>query len=274
MNLTGRSALVTGGTQGVGAAIALSLAKAGVNLVLHGLKEDDLAIETIRQCQVLGVRATPIYCDLWQPLDIVLRDVGDRAADIEPEITLLVNNAGVFIDHPFLRMDEATFDRTFDLNVKVGYFLTQLFSRRWIQKGVSGRVLFTASINGLLAEADHTAYDASKAAVSSLVRSLCVALAPDGIRVNAIAPGLVRTPLTNQILNNDADALRWMQLHTPNGQVPEPSVCGPLAAFLLSDDAQHIHGQTIYVDGGMSAWQQPELPAGLRGSMKSLDGSS
>ena len=274
MNLTGRSALVTGGTQGVGAAIALSLAKAGVNLVLHGLKEDDLAIETIRQCQVLGVRATPIYFDLWQPLDIVLRDVGDRAADIEPEISLLVNNAGVFIDQPFLRMDEATFDRTFDLNVKVGYFLTQLFSRRWIQKGVSGRVLFTASINGLLAEADHTAYDASKAAVSSLVRSLCVALAPDGIRVNAIAPGLVRTPLTNQILNNDADALRWMQLHTPNGQVPEPSVCGPLAAFLLSDDAQHIHGQTIYVDGGMSAWQQPELPAGLRGSMKSLDGSS
>ena len=100
-----------------------------------------------------------------------------------------------------------------------------------------------------------------------MVRSLCVALAPNNIRVNAIAPGLVRTPLTNQTLDHDTEALRWMQLHTPNGKVPDASVCGPIAAFLLSDDAEHIHGQTIYIDGGMSAWQQPELPAGLRGSI-------
>ena len=186
---------------------------------------------------------------------------------MDSEISLLVNNAGVFIDKPFLEMDESTFDRTFDLNVKVGYFLTQFFSKYWIMRRVAGRVLFTASINGLLAEADHTAYDASKAAVSSMVRSLCVALAPKGIRVNAIAPGLVRTPLTNQVLSQDEDSIRWMQLHTPNGRVPDASVCGPMAAFLLSDDAEHIHGQTIYIDGGMSAWQQPDLPTNLRGQL-------
>ena len=270
MNLTGLSALVTGGTQGVGAAIALSLAQAGAHLVVHGLREDALGLETIRQCQAFGTRVTPLYCDLWQPLDTVLRDVAERAMELEPNISLLVNNAGVFIDKPFLQMDESTFDRTFELNVKVGYFLTQYFSKRWIQHSVAGRVLFTASINGLLAEADHTAYDASKAAVSSMVRSLCVALAPHRIRVNAIAPGLVRTPLTNPSLD-DLDALRWMQLHTPNGQVPDASVCGPIAAFLLSDSAEHIHGQTIYIDGGMSAWQQPELPAGLRDGMKTLE---
>lgn len=270
MKLTGLSALVTGGTQGVGAAIAFSLAKAGANLILHGLQEDALAIETIRKCQALGVRVTPLYCNLLQPLDSVIQKLGEHATVIEPELSLLVNNVGVFIDKPFLQMDEATFDQTFDLNVKVGYFLTQHFSKWWIQNRVSGRVLFTASINGLLAEADHTAYDASKAAVSSMVRSLCVALSPNNIRVNAIAPGLVRTPLTNQTLDHDTDALRWMQLHTPNGKVPDASVCGPIAAFLLSDDAEHIHGQTIYIDGGMSAWQQPELPAGLRDSMNSL----
>ena len=267
MNLTGHTALVTGGTQGVGAAIALSLAKAGANLVLHGLKEDDTALATLERCKAYGVRVTPIYCDLWQPLEMVLHELAERSIEIEPELSLLVNNVGVFIDKPFLEMDALTFDRTFDLNVKVGYFLTQFFSRRWIQRQRSGRVLFTASINGLLAEPDHTAYDASKAAVSSLVRSLCVALAPKGIRVNAIAPGLVRTPLTNPVLNDDADALRWMKLHTPNGQVPEASVCGPMAAFLLSDDAEHIHGQTIYIDGGMSAWQQPDLPENLRGKL-------
>ena len=267
MNMIGRSALITGGTQGVGAAIALSLAKAGVNLVLHGLQEDATALKTIEQCKSEGVRVAPIYCDLWQPIDIVLRQLGERSVAVEPELSLLVNNAGVFLDKPFLEVDDLIFDRTFDLNVKVGYFLTQFFAKRWIAGQVSGRVLFTASINGLLAESDHTVYDASKAAVSSLVRSLCVALSPRNIRVNAIAPGLVRTPLTDQVLSRDEDALRWMQLHTPNNKVPDAAVCGPMAAFLLSDDAEHIHGQTIYIDGGMSAWQQPDLPARLRGHL-------
>jgi NAD(P)-dependent dehydrogenase (short-subunit alcohol dehydrogenase family) len=265
MNLIGRSALVTGGTQGVGAAIALSLAKAGANLVLHGLREDPLALATIQQCRSFGVRVEPIYCNLWQPIETILEQLGNGAIEVASDLTLLVNNAGVFIDKPFLQMDELTFDRTFDLNVKVGYFLTQFFADRWIQRNDAGRVLFTSSINGLLAESDHTAYDASKGAVSSLVRSLCVALAPKNIRVNAIAPGLVRTPLTNQVLAHDVEALRWMQLHTPNHQVPDASACGPMAAFLLSDEAEHIHGQTIYIDGGMSAWQQPELPEQLRG---------
>jgi len=271
MKLTGLSAIVTGGTQGVGAAIAISLAKAGANLILHGLREDQPALDTIQQCQDLGVRVNPIYCDLWQPLDKILTEIGEQSIEIDPELSLLVNNAGVFIDKPFVDMDETTFDRTFDLNVKVGYFLTQFFAKRWIERKIAGRVLFTATIHGLLAESDHTAYDASKAAVSSMVRSLCVALAPKQIRVNAIAPGLVRTPLTNQVLDRDLGAMRWMQLHTPNNQVPEASVCGPLAAFLLSDDAEHIHGQTIYVDGGMSAWQQPDLPEKLRAGIL-LDG--
>ena len=267
MNLSGHSALITGGTQGVGAAIAMSLAKAGAHLVLHGLKEDELALATIKKCQAYGVRVIPLYCDLWQPIDSILQKIGQRSTEMEPELSLLINNAGVFIDKPYLEMDESTFDRTFDLNVKVGYFLTQFFSKYWIERQVAGRVLFTASINGLLAESEHTSYDASKAAVSSMVRSLCVVLAPRGIRVNAIAPGLVRTPLTNQVLDRDDDAVRWMQLHTPNRSVPDASVCGPMAAFLLSDEAEHIHGQTIYIDGGMSAWQQPDLPAKLRGHL-------
>jgi NAD(P)-dependent dehydrogenase (short-subunit alcohol dehydrogenase family) len=92
-----------------------------------------------------------------------------------------------------------------------------------------------------------------------MVRSLCVALAPLGIRVNAMAPGLVRTPLTD-VLNQDARLDSWMKLHTPNGEVPGSEVCGDAAAFLLSDAATHIHGQTLLVDGGMSAWQQPDVP--------------
>jgi NAD(P)-dependent dehydrogenase (short-subunit alcohol dehydrogenase family) len=147
------------------------------------------------------------------------------------------------------------------LNVTAGFFLTQAISRRWVEHGVEGRVLFTGSINGLLSEPDHTAYDTSKGAVAAMVRSLCVALAPHRIRVNSLAPGLVRTPLTD-VLNHDTRIESWMKLHTPSGEVPDADVCGDAAVFLLSDAARHIHGQTLYVDGGMSVWQQPDVPVG------------
>lgn len=265
INLKGHTAVVTGGTQGVGAAIAISLAKAGANIILHGLREDQHAIATTEACRACGVHVRNHYFDLQNPISDVVSEFSNVCfRPDQPAPTLLVNNAGIFIDHPFLEMDEETFSRTFHLNVSVGYFLTQLFARHWISSKVEGRVLFTGSINGILAEPNHTAYDASKAALSGMVRSLCVALAPNRIRINSMAPGLVRTPLTNQILDEDPQALEWMQLHTPNGLVPDAQVCGPMAAFLLSDLANHIHGQTIYVDGGMSTWQQPDLPQRLR----------
>jgi glucose 1-dehydrogenase len=96
--------------------------------------------------------------------------------------------------------------------------------------------------------------------VEAMVRSLCVALAPQGMRVNGIAPGLFVTPLTAPALR-DPRALRWMELHTPNGRVPGPDAAAGAAAFLLSDAAEHIHGQMLFVDGGMSVWQQPDPPA-------------
>ena len=120
--------------------------------------------------------------------------------------------------------------------------------------------MLTGSINGVLAEPDHTAYDASKGAVEMLVKSLCVSLAPHGIRVNGLAPGLVETPLTAPALADPA-ARRWMELHTPNGQVPGAAACGGAAVFLVSDEAEHVQGHMLRIDGGMSAWQQPDPPA-------------
>jgi len=264
MQLTGRTALVTGGTQGIGAAIALALAQAGADVVVHGLRDDDASRATVAQCRACGVRVHTVFVDLMQPTEQAIADLMAQTLAVAPHVSLLVNNAGTFIDKPFLEMDHATFERTWHLNVSAGYFLTQAWARRWIDTGVRGRVVFTGSINGQLAEMDHSGYDTSKGAVWMMVRTLCVALAPHGIRVNAIAPGLIATPLTNPVLARDAEALEWMQVHTPNGQVPGPEVCGPAALFLLSDAAEHIHGQTLLVDGGMSVWQQPDLPPRYR----------
>jgi NAD(P)-dependent dehydrogenase (short-subunit alcohol dehydrogenase family) len=263
MRLDGRTALITGGTQGVGAAIAERMAKAGCNLVVHGLRRDQFAEQTLANCQRAGVQVEFLAADLSQPAPDVIPDMLSHLSVLAPQVSILINNAGTFCDKPFLEMDWATYQKTMRLNVDAGYFLTQGLARQWVDKKIQGRVLFTGSINGMLAEPCHTAYDTSKGAVRMMVRSLCVTLAPLGIRVNSMAPGLVVTPLTAPAL--DEANLRWMKLHTPNGQVPGPEVCADAALFLVSDEAAHIHGQTLFVDGGMSVWQQPDLPPSLAG---------
>ncbi len=257
--LTGRRAVITGGTQGVGGGIAKAIAAAGADVVLVGLREDDRAHATLQACRDLNQKAELVLCDLARPPHLYLESLLEKIDEKLPNVDLLVNNAGIYNDTTYLEMDWKRYEITMNLNVASGFFLTQALARRWAQAGTSGRVLFTGSINGFLAEPNHVAYDTSKGAVASMVRSLCVSLAPLGIRVNSMAPGLVRTPLTD-VLNHDKQLDGWMKLHTPNGEVPEADVCAETAVFLLSDAARHIHGQTILVDGGMSAWQQPDPP--------------
>lgn len=263
-HLGGHRAIVTGGTQGVGAAIAIAIARAGADVLLLGLRDDELAQQTLASCRRCGVAAELLTVDLAQPPSQYLDHLLEQIDQVMPGTDLLVNNAGTYIDPPFFELDYECFQRTMHLNVTAGFFLTQALARRWVERGIEGRVLFTGSINGLLSEPDHTAYDTSKGAVAAMVRSLCVALAPHRIRVNSVAPGLVRTPLTD-VLNRDVRLESWMKLHTPNGQVPDAEVCAGAAVFLLSDAARHIHGQTLYVDGGMSVWQQPDVPATWQG---------
>jgi NAD(P)-dependent dehydrogenase (short-subunit alcohol dehydrogenase family) len=274
IDLQGTTALVTGSTQGVGASIARWLAKAGARVILHGLANDQYAQETLDACCKFNPNCKLAAFDLSVPISQLLEQFVQPMICENPNLSIVVSNAGIYIDPPFTQVSEASYDRTMHLNVKVGYFIAQAFAKHWIANRIAGRLLFTGSINGLLAEPDHSVYDTSKGALAAMVRSMCVALSPHNIRVNSIAPGLVRTPLTNQILSSDPTALDWMKLHTPNHQVPQADVCGPLAAFLVSDLAQHIQGQTIYIDGGMSAWQQPDVPADFRTWRKSVSEGS
>ena len=261
LSLKGHRALVTGATQGVGRAIAVALARAGADVVIHGLRLDVHADDTRATCEAAGVRAAVVTGDLaTAPVDAAARLFREASAAM-PGIDMLVNNAGTCLDTVhFLDLPADVFARTMRLNVEAPFFLTQQFAREWVARGTEGRVLFTGSINGRLAEQNHAAYDTSKGAVEMMVKTLCVSLAPRAIRVNGMAPGLVRTPLTEAFLS-DRRAMAWMQMHTPNGEVPGPDVCGEAAVFLLSDAARHIHGQMLLVDGGMSAWQQPDVPS-------------
>ncbi|HRE99311.1 MAG TPA: SDR family oxidoreductase [Pirellulaceae bacterium] len=261
IDLGGHAALVTGGSQGIGGAVAQQLVRCGASVVIHGLeaREVEAQVETCRRLVPLGSDAVVagIVGDLiaGQP-DNIARLIAE-AFERVPAIDLLVANAGTYIDLPFLEMPYERLDRTMKLNV-YAYFLTvQETARRWVAAGRGGRVVLVGSINGRLSEDVHVAYDASKGAVEAMVRSMAVSLAPLGIRVNGMAPGLVETPLTAPALA-DPTFREWMRRHTPNRQVPGPEACAGAVAFLLSDDAWHVHGQMLLVDGGMSAWQQPD----------------
>jgi glucose 1-dehydrogenase len=256
IDLKGHTALITGSSKGVGRAIALSYAQAGANVIIHGRSPSSESDEVIAACKAHGVRAHFIGGDLSGPTEQVVQEVFDAAIAIEPDTDILVNNAGQYFDLPFLEMTYERFEKTMRLNVASAYFLTQLFSRRWIANGVQGRVIMVGSINGRLAEVDSTCYDTSKGAIEMMVRTLAATLASKGIRINGMAPGLVRTPQTSWLDRRHEDA-KWMEHHTPNHQVPDAAVCGPAAVFLACDDAWHVHGQMLLVDGGLSVWQQP-----------------
>ena len=253
-SLRGHAALVTGSTKGVGRAIAEAYAAAGADVLIHGRNEGTEAKEVLAVCRGKGVRAAFVGGDLAQPDadEALFRD----AIAAMPNLDILVNNAGQFFDVPFEQMTRDRFTRTMRLNVESAYFLTQAFANHWIANKTNGRVLFIGSINGRLAEPNSTAYDTSKGAGEMMVRTLAVALAPEGIRVNGLAPGLVKTPQTNWIDTRPEQA-RWIAHHTPNGQIPGAEVCGPGAVYLVSDEAEHVHGHMLLIDGGMSAWQHP-----------------
>ena len=260
--LAGRTALVTGSSRGVGRALALAIAQAGANVVLHGIAMDEDAEWTIEACRKSGVSVDFIAGDLSGSNDSILA-FAESVSALSPDIDLLVNNAGSYFDVPFLELPPETFEKTMRLNVFSYFLLTQHFAKRWVAANQAGRVLLIGSINGRLAERTHVAYDTSKGAIEMMVKSLCVELAPHNIRVNGLAPGLFYTPLTAPGLDIPEERA-WMELHTPNGKVPTPDVAGGAAVFLLSDAAEHIQGQMLLVDGGMSAWQQPLLPEGFR----------
>jgi NAD(P)-dependent dehydrogenase (short-subunit alcohol dehydrogenase family) len=247
IDLKGHAALVTGSTSGVGRAIANAFVEAGAEVVTHGLETTGAP----------GARF--ISMDLSVVNEEMIERLFQKTIELLPNCDILVNNAGSFLDAPFEQMTIERFEKTMRLNVQAGYFLTQRFAKHWIANGVRGRVVFTGSINGRLAEPNSTAYDISKGAVEMMVKTLAVALAPKGIRVNGMAPGLVRSAATAW-LDSRPEKARWMELHTPNGKIPSAEVCGPAVVYLCSDAAEHVCGQMLLVDGGMSAWQQPSPP--------------
>jgi NAD(P)-dependent dehydrogenase (short-subunit alcohol dehydrogenase family) len=244
-SLADRSALVTGSSQGIGFAAANALREAGAKVVFHGLQPRPANIPT---------DAAYVQADLMQhdaPGPLVA-----EAFKALPGLDTLVCNAGSFFDTPFLEMTRERWDKTLQLNLSATCFIAQEFAKRLVAAKRGGSICITTSTNGLQAESDSTAYDTSKGALVMLIRSLAVSLAPHGIRVNGIAPGLIKTPLTSVWIETRADdLLEHYKKKILLGRIGAPEDCAGAVVFLCSPAASYITGEIIVIDGGLTVHQ-------------------
>lgn len=238
-SLEGHAAFVTGSSQGIGAAIADGLEACGAAVVRHGLQDGT------------GAYLKSDLSDMSDQSELM-----KRAFTLQPGLDTLVLNAGSFFDTPFLDMTAAEWDKTVALNLRATFFLAQAFARKRVELGGGGSIVIVSSTNGFQAEADSVAYDTSKGGLVMMTRSLAVSLAPHGIRVNGIAPGLIRTPLTQQWMEPRAhDLLKHYERKILLGKVGAPADCAGAVAFLCSPAASYITGEIITIDGGLTCTQ-------------------
>jgi NAD(P)-dependent dehydrogenase (short-subunit alcohol dehydrogenase family) len=252
LRLQGKKALVTGSDTGIGHEIALEFARQGADVVFHYVQSDSGVKAAVEEAKSLGRKSAAFQAD-FDVLDEVTR-LADQASEFLGGINCLVNNAGVTMNRPFLKVKPEQFDKLFNINFRGPYFLTQRLVEGMLQLG-GGVICNMSSVHGLQGVPEHSVYAATKGAIIAYTRSLAVELAYKGIRVNAIAPGWVTVENYFKCIPGFTKEIAAEVGHKsiPVARCGEPSDIARLAAFLCSDDASYIVGQTIVADGGTTA---------------------
>ncbi|MCE5198081.1 MAG: glucose 1-dehydrogenase [Armatimonadota bacterium] len=251
LRLEGKRALVTGSGTGLGYGIALELARQGADVVLHYSHSAAGAEDAVKQIHDMGRRATAFkadFCDIDQ-----VQELGQKAIDFLGGIDCLVNNAGITFNKRFLKVTREQFDVTYNVNIRGQFFLTQVIVEDMLKHG-GGSIVNLTSVHGVSGAPEHSVYAGTKGAIIAYTRTLAVELAHQGIRVNAIAPGMVVVPNYFKPTAFTPDAIeQTAHDKIPLGRHGEPVEIGQLAAFLCSDESGFIVGQTIVADGGTSS---------------------
>lgn len=246
MSLTGKTAVITGGSRGIGRAVCLELASRHCNIVLCYAGNEAAAQETACACEALGAKALAIRCDVADSQQV--QELMQGAINAFGSIHILVNNAGITRDSLLMMMPEQDFDAVLATNLK-GTFLCLKAVSRTMMKQRYGRIINLSSVVGLRGNAGQVNYAASKAGVIGMTKSMAKELAVRGITVNAVAPGFIETDMTATLPSSARAAL----LPTiPMGHLGAAEDVAKAVAFLASDDARYVTGQVLCVDGGMA----------------------
>ena len=245
MKLSQKVAIVTGATQGIGLACAQRLITEGAQVMLVDIKP-----EGEQAAAALGAQARFFAADVSQKADVDALVAATMAAF--GRIDILINNAGVTHAADFLDLTEDDFDRVLRINLKSMFLCGQAVAREMV-KQQSGCIINMSSVNAELAIPNQVPYVVSKGAINQLTKVMSLNLVQHGIRVNGIGPGTILTELAKQAVMSSPEARHTILSRTPMGRCGEPQEVASIAAFLASDDASYMTGQTLYVDGGRLA---------------------
>jgi 3-oxoacyl-[acyl-carrier protein] reductase len=244
INLKGKIAIVTGAAQGIGKVIALSLAKCGVDIAVSDINEDSLNA-AVKEIEALGRKAIAVKMDVSSLKDC--EDMVKKTVDAFGKVDILINNAGITRDTVLLRMKEEQWDQVIQVNLKGTFNCTKAVIRSMF-KQKSGKIINISSVTGAMGNAGQANYSASKAAVMGFTKSIAREYAHCGITVNAVAPGFIKTAMTDAIPEKDRDAMISI---IPAKRLGLPEDVADTVCFLASDMANYITGQVIHINGGM-----------------------
>lgn len=246
--LQGKVAIVTGAGSGIGQGIAERLGSEGARVVVDYIGSDEGAQETRRKIESAGGAAELVQADVTKMDDV--RRLVDTAWEKFGRADILVNNAGLEKKSDFWETTEEHYDQVMAVNLRGPFFLTQAFVRRLMEAKQPGRVINISSVHEDMAFPGFTAYCCSKGGMRMMMRNLTVELGPLGITINNVAPGAIRTPL-NESLLEDKPKLNALLKNIPLGRLGAPSDVAGMVAFLASDDGAYVSGATFFVDGGL-----------------------
>ena len=262
--LKGQKVLVTGASSGIGEGIARAMAAAGAAVGVNYNSKPDAALRIVEDLVDQGAEAMALGADVSREDEV--QAMFAKAVAAWGTIDILVNNAGLQADAPFTEMTLAQWNRVIGINLTGMFLCAREAAREMIRRGprpevsrATGKILCISSVHEVIPWAGHVNYAASKGGVRLFMQSLAQELAPHRIRVNSIAPGAIRTPI-NRAAWETPEALAALLTLIPYGRIGLPEDIGKAAVWLASDEADYVHGQSIFIDGGMTLY--PEFARG------------
>jgi len=245
-DLHGKTAIVTGGSRGIGRAIALCLAERGARVAVNYLGNAAAAEETARHIRSIGSESVAVQADVCHPEDV--RRLADETLKAFGNVDILVNNVGLTRDNLLLRMSEEDWDRVMETNLRAAFLCTKAVLRPMIRQRW-GRIINVGSAGGIVGNAGQANYSAAKAGLIGFTRALAKEVATRNITANVIAPGFVQTEMTEHLTDDQREAI--MRL-VPMRRAGTSEEIGPAVAFLASEEASYITGHVLTIDGGLA----------------------
>ncbi|KUG08677.1 SDR family oxidoreductase [Solirubrum puertoriconensis] len=256
--LAGQVALITGASSGIGLGVALAMGAAGASVVVNYRSDAEAAQQVVEQVRQAGSQAVAIEADVSKEDEV--QAMFRQAKEHFGTVHILVSNSGIQQDAPLIDMSLEQWQQVIDVNLTGQFLCAREAAREFIRRGIeprlskaAGKIICMSSVHETIPWAGHVNYAASKGGLMLLMKSMAQELAPYKIRVNSIAPGAIKTPINQEAWETPEAADRLLKL-IPYGRIGETEDIGKVAVWLASDEADYVHGTTLYVDGGMTLY--------------------